>query len=457
METEKPFRVIVVGCGLIGLTAAHILSKTGIDFTILEKHETVLALQGTTLALWPQTLRIFDQLGLLKALEPSLDYIEQGFTLSAKDARIRMKDETVLLIEKNHGHGIKIMHRPDLVRLLYESLPESVKSLILLKKHVVNISPSEDGVKVVCADGSTHEGSIVIGADGVRSSVRLLMRALKRGKKPEDLPQAQKQPYVATYRLYFGEIPILPGLATNTRYDGSQDGLSTQIVNGTDRGWYGVYEKIDSHTSKATRYTETDKVDILNRCGNLYLAPGWKLQDVNARRLGDTGLINIEEGLIDGWSFERIVLVGDAVRKYEPHAGLGYNSGVTDLVVLINDLRQLLRDDKFPGTRTLQDLFEIYEKKRLKDTRKMAEFSMKTARLIAWSSWKDRVMAKYILPNLPLNKAFFNNTFGPLISETPVLDWLEESVLPKSHIAWKHHPGVQNDGVKGGTKSHNVL
>lgn len=334
-----------------------------------------------------------------------------------------------------------------MVKFLYESLPETVKSRVLLKKRVTNITVSEDGVKVVCADGSTQEGSIVIGADGVRSRVRPHMQALKRGTSVEDLPDSLTNPYVASYRLYFGNIPILPGLAANTRYDGARDGVSTQIVNGTDRALFGLYEKIDPPTSKTTRYTETDKRDIVDRWGHLYMAPGWKVRDVNDKKIGETGFIDLQEGLIDEWSFQRIVLVGDAVRKLEPHAGLGYNDGVTDLVVLVNGLRRLLRDDKSPSTAALEKLFQTYYNDRLYNTKKMVEMSVQTPRLLGWLNWRDRFMAKYIIPNFPLSRMHINGVLGPVISDTPVLEWLEESSLPKSLIAWKHHPITKSKEV----------
>jgi 2-polyprenyl-6-methoxyphenol hydroxylase-like FAD-dependent oxidoreductase len=105
MGPPKPFRVVVVGGGLVGLTAAHILSRAGIDFVILEKHNTVLSSQGTTLAFWPHTLRIFDQLGLLEALQSQLDGVKETIALSTEDAHIRMKDETADLVEKKWVTG----------------------------------------------------------------------------------------------------------------------------------------------------------------------------------------------------------------------------------------------------------------------------------------------------------------------------------------------------------------
>ncbi|KAI1103388.1 putative monooxygenase [Jackrogersella minutella] len=445
METPKPFRAIIVGGGLVGLTAAHIFSQADIDFLILEKHDTPLCSRGTTLALWPQTFRIFDQLGLLDTLQQILEQIKKSFVLSTEDARIRMEDGTIGFMERNHGHELRITYRSEMIKFLYETLPEKAKSRILLNKRVRDIEVSEGGIKVVCDDGDTQDGSIVIGADGVRSRVRLLIESLKIGKKPEELPHDRLYPYTTTYRVYFGDIPSLPGLPANTRYEGTGNGISTQLIVGANRAWFGVFEKLDRPTSETTRYTEADKMELVARWGHLYMAPGWTFHDVNAQRTGDTSLINLEEGLSDRLFFKRVVIVGDARRKLESHVGLGYNCGVTDLVVLLNGPRKLLKDIESPSTPDLELLFRAYQATRANETQKEADFSMIRARLLAWPTWKHRALAKYALPYLPLDRIMVNVIVAPLVSSTPVLEWLEEKELPASKVPWKYHPLKQTD------------
>ncbi|KAI1502803.1 hypothetical protein F5X99DRAFT_426670 [Biscogniauxia marginata] len=144
METPKPFRALIVGGGLVGLTAAHIFSKANIDFLVLEKHDTPFSPYGTTLALWPQTFRIFDQLGLLEAVRLIQDVINEDFGLSTEDARIITRDKMTELVERNHGYGHRIVHRLDMLKLLYETLPDTVKTRILLKKQVLDATICKD-------------------------------------------------------------------------------------------------------------------------------------------------------------------------------------------------------------------------------------------------------------------------------------------------------------------------
>lgn len=128
-------------------------------------------------------------------------------------------------------------------------------------------------------------------------------------------------------------------------------------------------------------------------------APGYTVGDTCARCSGDVGLINLEEGLLDTWAWKRIVLVGDAVRKLEPHAGLGYNSGVTDLVVLINGLRRLSSNGQArapPTTEDLEALFSAYQAQRMEDTPAIVAMSERRARMCAWLGVKDWFMATLV-------------------------------------------------------------
>jgi 2-polyprenyl-6-methoxyphenol hydroxylase-like FAD-dependent oxidoreductase len=69
------FKAIIIGGGPVGLTAAHIFNKAGIDFVLLEKGKTTYPDLGASLALWPQSLRILDQLDILETLRPHMNYL----------------------------------------------------------------------------------------------------------------------------------------------------------------------------------------------------------------------------------------------------------------------------------------------------------------------------------------------------------------------------------------------
>jgi 2-polyprenyl-6-methoxyphenol hydroxylase-like FAD-dependent oxidoreductase len=78
------FKVIIVGGGPVGLIAAHILYMAGIDIVLLEKYHTVTPEPGSSLVIWPQTVRILDQLRILDSLEPIMNPLEDKTVLTHK-------------------------------------------------------------------------------------------------------------------------------------------------------------------------------------------------------------------------------------------------------------------------------------------------------------------------------------------------------------------------------------
>lgn len=357
---------------------------------------------------------------------------------------------------------MRVIHRPVYVKALYESLPLSAKARIHVRKRVVRIDAANNGVTVHCADGTVERGSIVIGADGVHSRTRQIMQSLAvaadaKGSPTAAVSQEQQQqdqpsPYITTYRLLFGNLPLLPGLAPATNYEGAAEGVSTQILTGAAQAWFGIYEKLPTPTRARQRWTDADKQDILDRWGHLYMAPGYTVSEAVSKRAGAVGLISLEEGVLRGkWhgGKGRVVLVGDAVRKLEPHAGLGYNCGVTDLVDLVNRLRDLTRrqaatsgqgQGQQPTSADLEAIFEAYQRARMEDVPSVVDISESRARMCAWLTTRHWFVARFLIPWLPFGRYGVQYVLGPLFARAPVLTWIPEKRLPARAMPYRHHP-----------------
>ena len=65
---ERPFRIIIAGGGVAGLTMSHALVRAGIDHVVLEKG-VVAPEWGASISLWGNGSRILHQIGCLEALE----------------------------------------------------------------------------------------------------------------------------------------------------------------------------------------------------------------------------------------------------------------------------------------------------------------------------------------------------------------------------------------------------
>lgn len=64
MADKHPFRVVIVGASVAGLSLANMLQANAIDFLVLEAYPTVAPQVGASIGLLPHGNRILDQLGL---------------------------------------------------------------------------------------------------------------------------------------------------------------------------------------------------------------------------------------------------------------------------------------------------------------------------------------------------------------------------------------------------------
>lgn len=64
---ERPFRVVVIGAGVAGLTASHCFQKANIEHIVLERRSEVAPPEGASIAIYPHGARILHQIGCLEA------------------------------------------------------------------------------------------------------------------------------------------------------------------------------------------------------------------------------------------------------------------------------------------------------------------------------------------------------------------------------------------------------
>jgi 2-polyprenyl-6-methoxyphenol hydroxylase-like FAD-dependent oxidoreductase len=75
------------------------------------------------------------------------------------------------------------LDRQMLLQILYDNIKD--KSKILTNKRVVKTRLTHGGVQVITADGTTAPGDILVGADGVHSTIRQEMWKLAADLSPE--------------------------------------------------------------------------------------------------------------------------------------------------------------------------------------------------------------------------------------------------------------------------------
>lgn len=79
----------------------------------------------------------------------------------------------MLVIRHSLGGPIIFMGRCEFLKILYKHIRD--KSRILTQTAVVSYEEDENGIAVTTSNGETYRGSILVGTDGVHSTVTQLM------------------------------------------------------------------------------------------------------------------------------------------------------------------------------------------------------------------------------------------------------------------------------------------
>ncbi|KAH8768092.1 hypothetical protein F5883DRAFT_714300 [Diaporthe sp. PMI_573] len=384
MEVQ-PFRVIIIGGGPVGLTAAHALLSAGIDFIVLEARPTFTPEEGASLLAYASTQRVWHQLGLYGTMEAkgcpvetrsSADHagnVYRGGTPSATHRRL-------------FGAAPWNFHRRELVEVLYEKLPADVRETKLCAGHkVCGVEVDEEGVTVRCEDGRVERGSMVLGVDGVHSKTRGLMRELMLASKEKEVGDDNldgclppERPYKAEYRCLWGTCPAPEACTPSSNAESHGPERSIMLMTGNDgRSWFFLYEKLDGPRDESQKYTAEDQEEMAARFSRIRLLPGLPFGDIWPTRTA-CGMADQLEGVLPQiqWHLPaaqggRVVLAGDAVHRMTPNFGWGFNSGVNDVCALVSLLHAEVTGSSSPSsspsTAQLDAVFARYAEARCVD------------------------------------------------------------------------------------------
>jgi salicylate hydroxylase len=312
-------KIAVVGAGYGGAAAAKGLSLLGADVTVYEQ-ATQIREVGAGIGLRPSTMDRFRQWGVFDAIarvsSPS-DYFEiltaTGDPI-AKDSWPGMDDYEAT----THTH---LIHRGDFIDALVGVLPDG---MLRLGHKLETIEDRGEHSVLTFANGTTVEADLVVGADGIKSTVRKQLFS-------------DQEPVFAGEHAYRVVIPA--DAAYGTMID---DNLRMYIGRGTKvyllplRHRNGLSFDVTALDPDGTWVPQVTKDDLMAK------VEGFDERIVNIARDLDLSTVNVRAVYdidpVDNWHTDSVVLLGDSAHAMLHHQGQGANSAIMDAGALADAL-----------------------------------------------------------------------------------------------------------------------
>ncbi|WP_083926537.1 NAD(P)/FAD-dependent oxidoreductase [Bradyrhizobium sp. WSM4349] len=158
-------RMIIVGAGIAGMTAAIALHQKGHEVLVLEQ-ATALKEIGAGIQIAANATLVLRELGLEKDVA-NVSVIPQSYEMrDISTGKLLNLSPLGDLGTRHWGAPLYNIHRADLLDLLASAVPSGT---LRFGAQVAGFEQDDDGVTVRLASGEQVRGDILIGADGIHS------------------------------------------------------------------------------------------------------------------------------------------------------------------------------------------------------------------------------------------------------------------------------------------------
>ena len=165
---KAPLRlhVVVVGCGLGGLAAAHCLAHAGHKITLIESAPAIGEV-GAGIQVTPNVSKLLHRWGLGDALD-KVGVVPEAICFRRYATGERVGWTKWGEVMEQYGAPYYHIHRADFHKLLFDLAAPSMT--LRLKSTVVSVDP--EAPSVTLESGEIIKADLIIGADGVKSCVQ---------------------------------------------------------------------------------------------------------------------------------------------------------------------------------------------------------------------------------------------------------------------------------------------
>ncbi len=323
---DKNSRILIHGAGIAGLTCAIWLGRNGFKPVIVEKSPEIRAAGGFILCLAGKSYRFAEELGILPDLQARNSDINSATYHDGKGNKLLYLDYKYLF----EGVDFIQITRDEIENVLYEHAKDKAEYRFSVSAEKINQNNS-DVVEVEFSDGSQEEFDLVIGTDGIHSTIRELTF------DPSDVTKHYLGLQVAAYKL-----DDFVGLKNKFEYHMEKDRF--MVLYSCRDGQLGCVLVWTSDDKKAPPVEQ--RWDYLKE--QFRDAP--KLANKVIEHFPDTSPMLMDSFLqieMKKWHKGRVVLIGDAAHSLTLLSGQGASSAFADASYLSRALIQSEPEDAF--------------------------------------------------------------------------------------------------------------
>ena len=313
-------RVIVVGAGPVGLTAALALGRRGIPTVLLAAEPgLVMELRGSTFH--PPTLDLLDEFGVVPRM---IDVGLKAPTWQFRDREtgpVATFDLSMLAGDTNHPYRVQC-EQWKLMRFLEEELRKLPGSDIRFGHEVTSVRPDDDAVTVAAETASgpvSLTGRYVVAADGARSAVRRSLAVDFEG-------------------FTYPELFLIA--STDFRFEDKLTDIAYVNYIADPLEWLVLLRVPDLWRVLVPAPENSDREKLLSDDSLQQV-----LQRVVARpepyRIAHRSIYHVHQRVAKCFRHGRVLLAGDAAHINNPLGGMGMNGGIQDAFNLSDKLAQI--------------------------------------------------------------------------------------------------------------------
>jgi 2-polyprenyl-6-methoxyphenol hydroxylase-like FAD-dependent oxidoreductase len=305
-------RALVVGSGMAGCAAAWWLEHEGWEVVLVDK-EVEPYPSSYLLQLDAEAVKVLRLMGGEEILNE--------VTFPAPEMSVRWGERRVREFKVDGARDWRIARRSALLQRLFAHIPPGVETRLGVGLEA--LEHRDEDVLARFGDGSTESFDMVVGADGLHSTVRRLTLA------------SEEQSVYLNGRSHVwinADVPMPEGRAVI----GSREEMLSLIYPYPDSGQTSVTAVVPlpGATMPDMRILVDRVCDAVERLG-----PDMRAIAVAARKSEDVKLTRFSQVRLPRWYTRRVVLLGDSAHCIDPVSGMGAHASLPGAKALAEALR----------------------------------------------------------------------------------------------------------------------